>query len=786
LSMQVYQDPKAPVEERVTDLLGRMTPEEKVGQMMQLPANRPGMTDLLETQHIGSFLHCTGEMMSELQVRAEKTRLSIPLIFGIDAIHGHCFEPNGTVFPTQLAMACAWDRSLLRRIGRATASEVRATGNHWTFSPVLCVGRDPRWGRIDETFGEDPWLTGELAAELIAGYQGSGPDDPFDPVGDFAFEDRVLACAKHLAAYGETTGGRDAYEAEVSRRKLLSLFLPPFEKAVKRAGCATLMTAYQAIDGVPCTASRWLLRETVKEKWATDGFIVTDWNNVGALHDRQYVARDSREAALLAIAAGNDMVMSTPSFYEDALALIADGQVEMTLIDDSVSRILRAKFRLGLFDELRHPDPKRKTAVVGAKKHRQAALDAARESLVLLKNAPPKSAPDAPVLPIRTAIRSVLVTGPNADDVVAQLGDWSFGSMQVGAEDRSFHRGQTTTIRHGLESRCEKADIRCIYEQGVATTGFLSGDSGDAIEGSSEISEEERSAINSAAEAARSVDLIVVVIGDTLKQHGEYRDRGILSLGAAQEALLEAMTTSGKPVVVVYLASKPLAIGYVKHAADALICCFNPGEAGGTAVAEVLFGDVNPAGKLPISFPVHEGQLPVHYNRYAGWHARNDGGHDGYERYYDLPGEPLFAFGEGYTYTEFSYTELEVETPILTTPVELKPGNRGDGHMIEGGPPLRVQFTITNTGEREGTEIAQLYIRDLYSSVTRPVKELRGFARVTLQPGESSRISLAVSYDDLALVDGDLTRRVEPGRFEVMVGGSSRDEHLLRAGFEVR
>jgi len=338
--MEIYRNAGAPTVDRVADLMSKMSVEEKIGQMMQLPANRPGMMDLLEEQHIGSYLHCTGDMMRELQERAEKTRLGIPIIFGIDAIHGHCFDRDGTVFPTQLAMACSWDREMIRNAGRVTAREVRATGIHWTFSPVLCVGRDPRWGRVDETFGEDPWLVGELAAEIIRGYQGD----------DLASDESILACAKHYVAYGEATGGRDAYESEVSRRKLLTHFLPPFEKAVLDAGCATLMAAYQAIDGVPCSANTWVLRTVPKEMWQMEGFVVTDWDNVGALFTKQGIAPTEEEATRIAIEAGNDMIMSTPFFYEHAVRLVKEKRVDIARIDESVRRILAYKFKLGLFD----------------------------------------------------------------------------------------------------------------------------------------------------------------------------------------------------------------------------------------------------------------------------------------------------------------------------------------------------------------------------------------------------------------------------------------------------
>lgn len=774
----IYQDSQAPIEDRVADLLSRMTVEEKVGQMMQLPANRPGMMELLEEQHIGSYLHCTGDTMRELQVRAEKTRLGIPLIFGIDAIHGHCFEPEGTVFPTQLAVACSWDRESVHAMGRVTAREVRSCGIHWTFSPVLCVGRDPRWGRMDETFGEDPWLIGELAADLIAGYQGlplpprPGVPGEGGPVSgadlDFARDDAILGCAKHYAAYGEATGGRDAYESEVSKRKMLSLFLPPFEKAVRRAHCATLMTAYQAIDGVPSSANKWLLREVPKDGWGMDGFIVTDWNNVGSLYDKQHVAESTKEAACLGIVAGNDMIMSTPEFYADALALVKEGRIDIALVEDSVARILRAKFRLGLFDAMRHPDQGRRGSVVGAPAHHEAAIEVARKSPVLLKNDAVDGVPVLPVDPSRT--RRILLTGPNADDVVAQLGDWSFGSMQAGAADEKFHRAQTTTVLAGLTARARASGVEVRWLPGVPTVGRLPG---DPFPEQTEhivhppLTADERDGIDRAAEAAADVDLVVAVVGDTLKQHGEFHDRGLLSLSAGQEALVEALGAAGKPLVVVYLASKPLAIRKVRDTAHAILCAFNPGEGGGTAIAEILFGDVNPSGKLPVSFPVHEGQLPVYYNRYEGWHARNDTTMGGAERYVDLPVEPLFAFGEGMSYTSFEYSKLVVDTPRLV------------------GDDLRVRVTVKNTGDRDGAQIVQLYVRDLVSSVTRPVKELRAFERVEIEAGTSAEVSLTVAYDELALVDQDLVRRVEPGEFEVLVGPSSKDTDLLRATFTV-
>lgn len=425
---EIYKNEQYSIQERVCDLLSRMTIEEKVGQLMQLPAHFGGFTDKLEEWHVGSYLHCTGDDATTLQQRAANTRLGIPLIFGIDAIHGHCFDNHATVFPTQLSASSSWDKDLMYRMARVTAKETRATGQHWTFSPVLCVARDARWGRINETYGEDPWLIGEMAAETIKGYQGDGPNR----------EDSILACAKHYVAYGETLGGRDSYECDTSRRKLLSLFMPPFEKAVKEANVASLMTGYHAIDGVPCTVDKWLLTDVAKTDWGLDGFIVTDWENVRSLHTKQYVCENEKEACYRSLLAGNDMIMSTPEFYPLTIELINEGRIDISVVDTAVERILTKKFELGLFDDMRFFTAE-KSSVMGIKPHLDVSLEASLKSMVLLKN--------NGLLPVDSAdIKKILVVGPNAHDVIAQLGDWSFGSMQAGATNDTYHRDQTTTV----------------------------------------------------------------------------------------------------------------------------------------------------------------------------------------------------------------------------------------------------------------------------------------------------------------------------------------------------
>ncbi|MEZ9949390.1 glycoside hydrolase family 3 N-terminal domain-containing protein [Vibrio breoganii] len=727
-----YQNPKLSIQERTDDLLSRMTVEEKVGQMLQLPAHDQIHVDNLEAMNVGSYLHCTGEQPQQLQDRAANTRLGIPLIFGIDAIHGHCFEDDATVFPTQLSASCSWDKSLMERMAQVTAFETRASGQHWTFSPVLCVGRDPRWGRVDETYGEDPWLIGELAASTIVGYQGN----------DFSSENSILACAKHYVGYGETLGGRDSYEADTSRRKLLSLFLPPFEKAVKQANCATLMTGYQAIDGEPCTTNSWLLKTVAKEQWGLDGFIVTDWNNVGSLHDKQGVAATLKEASYKALLGGNDMMMTTPEFYQSAIELVEEGLVDISLIDDSVRRILEAKFKLGLFDENRYTSLERKK-LLGSDDSWEISLEASRKSLVLLKN--------EDVLPLSANnIKKVLVVGPNADDIIAQLGDWSFGSMQAEATHENYHRGHTITPLAALQKMGQEQGFEVEYIKGA-----------DCLDSNFE-------EIDKARFAAESADVVIACVGDTLKQNGEFHDRANLDLSGYQNELIEAVSQTGTPVVGVLVASKPLTIPKMVEQCSAVISAFNPGCKGGQALAELVFGQYNPSGKLTISFPHHVGQVPVYYNKFKGWHALLEADLDNQERYIDMPETPLFAFGEGISYTQYEYSDLHIENPALSA-----------------GEDLRFSIKVSNVGKQDGVEIVQAYFNDLFSSVTTEIKSLRAFERITLKAGESKVVNMTIVFDDLALINSALERVVEPGDFELMVGASSKDSDLIKANFKV-
>lgn len=721
-----YKNASLPVSVRLSDLLGRMSLEQKVGQLVQADG-RVNAEQQVEAGSAGSFLHILGEKTVALQRLAEASQLGIPLIFGIDAIHGHAFWPGATVFPTQLGLSCSWNPDLLEDMGRVTAKEMLVTGLHWTFSPVLCITRDLRWGRVGETFGEDPYLIGELGKALIKGLQGA----------DIGHPDSVLACAKHYAGYSETVGGRDATEAELSVRKLRTTFLPPFEQAVK-AGCKTFMTAYQCIDGVSCFVNRWLLTEVLRDEWGFDGFVVTDWDNLGRAHRQQSLYASIDDAVGEAVRAGNDMIMVTPEFYAAAVAQVRAGTLAIADIDRACARVLRHKFELGLFDHKRYPAVDRIPDVVGCSAHREHLLPAARESLVLLKNA---NATGQPVLPLGRDVRRIALLGPNADDHVAQLGDWSFGSGQAELATAGHPRNLVVTVRDGLTARALRDGVEVEFAPGCR------------------VGDPDASLVAQAAAIAAVSDVAVVVVGDNLDETGEEKDRMDLDLSGAQLPLLKAIKATGKPLVVVLINSKPLCIPWVAEHADAIVEAFNPGMLGGQAIAECLLGDFNPSGKLTVSFPRNVGQLPVFYQQLPGWHGNKTGTYDA---------SPLYPFGFGLSYTCFDYSDLVLDRTTLCC-----------------GEALQGSFTVTNTGPRAGLEVAQLYFNDLYTTLSTPSKLLRRYFRLWLEPGQSQKVTFELGSDELCFLDRDGKPRLEPGVFELMIGPSSADQTLLRARFVV-
>ncbi|MGW8566196.1 glycoside hydrolase family 3 N-terminal domain-containing protein [Isoptericola sp. NPDC055881] len=741
-----YRDPSLSPAERVEDLLARMTLPEKVGQMLQLNA-MDDLEDIVRHRLAGSILHASPDRVVEAIELARRTRLGVPLLVADDAIHGHGFFPGATVFPSQLGMAATWDLDLVERAARATAVEAAATGLHWTFSPVLCATRDLRWGRVNETFGEDPYLIGELGAAMVRGYQGDGLTDPT----------AVLATAKHFAGYSETQGGRDATEADLSPRKLRSWFLPPFERVV-REGVRTVMIGYQAIDGVPITTSRWLLQGVLKDEWGFDGTLVTDWDNVGRMVWEQLVSPDHAHASAAAVGAGNDVIMATPRFFEGAQEAVADGRIDVARLDDAVRRILRLKVDLGLFEDPRAPVAERIEAVVGCTEHRELALDVARGSLVLLEN--DGTLPLDPARPLRVA-----VVGPNADDPHAQLGDWAGASGQVSWIRDGHPRELTETVLDGLQAvapaswEVTHARGANVVELGPDPDGTHFPD-GQPRPPAALPAPSDPVLLAEAEDAARAADVVVAVLGDEVALAGEGRSTATLELQGGQVELLEHLVATGTPVVVVLVASKPLVLPEAVRRGAALVHAANPGMRGGRAVAELLLGLVEPTGRLPISYALHAGQQPVFYHQVRGQHGT---------RYADLTQRPPYVFGEGRSYTTVEYSGLELDAADVAA----------DG-------VVRGRVTVANTGPRPAVETVQVYVSDKVTSVTWADRELKTFRRVPLAPGESVLVEVEVPAADCTVVDAAGRRVVEPGDFELLVGPSSRREHLLAAPFRVR
>lgn len=767
-----YKNPELPTEERIADLLGRMTLEEKVGQMMQLDARSGDLDDLIVNKHVGSILHTSpSDLPKAVETVNTKTRLGIPLVIGDDCIHGYSFWPGATIFPEQLGMATTWDSEKVQAAGRATAEEVSTTGVHWTFSPVLCIARDTRWGRVGETFGEDPYLIGEMASSIVKGYQGGAK------AGEPLAKDAILACAKHFAGYSETQGGRDASEADLSHRKLESWFLPPFERVAKE-GCGTFMLGYESIEGVPVTFNKWLLSDKLRGAWNYQGTLITDWDNVGRSVWEQKVKPDYVQAAADAVKSGNDLVMTTPKFYEGAIEAVKTGLLDESLIDAAVARILALKFRLGLFEDPRLPDQERINAVIGSEEHQQLNLEVAREAVALLKN--------NGSLPFNAAgAKRIAVVGPLADDAQTQLGDWAGSSGQINWMPDGHPREMITTVLDGFKQLAPKG-CEVVYSRGANIVDLVPDPEGEfypdgqprpKIGVSAKL---DRALLDEAVENARQSDLIVAVVGDVIQAIGEGCSTATLELLGGQNALIDALSNvareTGKPFVVVLVSSKPQVLpasvigtnGVIvdetpAEGTSALLWAPSPGMKGGQAIAEIILGETEPSGRLPITFPRHAGQLPVYYNQIRGQHGN---------RYADLTQDPAFAFGEGLSYTTFEYGE-----PTVTNVPES--GAFGETDTVHA------EITLTNTGDRKGTEVVQLYIGDIVTSYSWTDRELKAFQRVELEPGESETVAFDIPVSDCTIVDSEANRIVEPGEFEVLIGHSSRREDLKRTTFTV-
>ncbi len=728
-------------EKRIDDLLGRMTLEEKVGQLNQYtstfdvtgPAptagNAMAMYDQIRQGLVGSVLNVTGaeatRRMQELAV--ENSRLKIPMIFGLDVIHGY-----RTIFPIPLGEAASWDLEAIERSARTGAAEAAAAGVHWTFGPMVDIARDARWGRIMEGAGEDPYLGSQVAAARVRGFQGK----------DLAALDTIAACAKHYAAYGFAEGGRDYNTVDVSEQTLRNVVLPPFKAAVD-AGVATVMNSFNEIAGVPATGSTHLQRDILKGEWGFQGFVVSDWGSIGEMVTHGY-AEDLADAARKAVVAGSDMDMEARAYVGHLARLVNEGKVDAKLVDEAVRRVLRVKFALGLFDDpYRYCDAAREKAVLADPAHAAAARDVARKSIVLLRN-------EGGLLPLGKGVKTIAVVGPLAADADSPLGNW-----RARAE-----AGSAVSLLAGIRAAVSPG-TRVLHAEGVK---IVTGERTFAAP--SVFSTSDRSGIPAAVEAARAADVVVVAIGEDAYQSGEGRSQVEIGFKGLQEELLDAVLAVNQKAVVVLMSGRPLVLGRVAERVPAILEAWHGGSQAGHAIADVLFGDYNPSGKLPVAFPRHVGQLPMTY-------AHKNTGRPGPEpsvtwsSYNDMPNDPLYPFGYGLSYTTFACSEPKVSAPEL-----------------DRGGSVRVAATVRNTGRRAGAEVVQLYVRDLVGSVTRPVKELKGFRKVELAPGESREIVFTLTAADLAFYTGAGRWEAEPGAFSVFVGGNSRD--VQEAGFTLR
>lgn len=743
---EIYRDASATVAERTEDLLGRMTLEEKVGQMNQfvglehIRANSMVLTeDDLRTNTaqafypgitgdtvlrwtrmglVGSFLHVlTVEEANMLQREAMSSRLAIPIMFGIDAIHGNANAPDNTVYPTNIGLASSFDPRMAYRIARQTAAEMRAMNMHWTFNPNVEVARDPRWGRVGETYGEDPYLVGVLGAESVRGYQGTldGPDD-------------VLACVKHFVGGSQPVNGTNGSPTDLSERTLREVFFPPFRLGIE-AGAGSLMTSHNEVNGIPAHSNEWLMNDVARGEWGFTGFVVSDWMDIEHLWDLHRTAENLKEAFYQSIMAGMDMHMHGLKWNELVCELVREGRIPESRIDRSVRRILEVKFRLGLF-ESPYADPGRTMEIRLSAEHRATALEAARNSIVLLKN-------DG-VLPLAAdKYRRVMVTGINADDENI-LGDWS----------ASQRPDNVTTILEGLRALAPEVEFDFV-DQGWNPVAMSSAQ------------------MELAAQKARTADLNIVVAGEYMMRHrwtertgGEDTDRSDIDLPGSQDELLRRVAASGKPTILVLVNGRQLGVEWAAENLSAIVEAWEPGMYGGQAVAEVLYGTVNPSAKLPVTIPRSVGQIQMIYNHKPSqyFHPYAAG----------ALSTPLYHFGHGLSYTAYEYSGLELSVG------EIAPDGTVD-----------VKVRVRNTGPRDGVEIVQLYIRDLYSSVTRPVKELKDFARVALRAGEEKTVEFTITPDKLSYLDKNMRSVVEPGEFVVMVGPSSEDARLLTKNFNV-
>ncbi|NOU19605.1 MAG: glycosyl hydrolase [Bacteroidales bacterium] len=713
------------LETKVDSILALMTLDEKIGQLNLIAGNMDQTGPNINREYekdikdgrVGAILNVYGvEQVRKLQELAiNNTRLRIPLLFGYDVIHG--FK---TIFPIPLAEACSWDIELIEKTARLSAEEACAAGLNWTFSPMVDIARDPRWGRVAEGSGEDSYLASLIAKARVIGYQGEKLNDPFT----------IAACVKHFAAYGAPIAGRDYNTVDMSDRVLRETYLPPYKAAIE-TGAATVMSSFNELDGVPSTGNKYLLTQILRNEWEFKGFVVSDWTSINEMVNHGYAA-DEKQAGELALNAGLDMDMQGAVYFNYLKKSLDEGKVSVEQINESVRRILKLKYNLGLFaNPYLYLDNNREKEVTYSKRHLDHALLSAKESIVLLKNTDYKG---YKLLPLGKSVKRIALIGPLADNKKDMLGTWN----------AQGDKNKVTTIIEGLKSKYPEAIIE--FTKGADFEG------------------KDKSGFNLAKSLANKSDIVICAIGESREQSGEAASRSDIGLPCGQQELIEELVKTGKPIIAIVMAGRPLTIEWLSKNVNAILFTGHLGTRAGDAVAEVLSGDYNPSAKLVMTFPRSIGQVPIFYcakNTGRPFNATNSYT----SKYLDISNEPLYPFGYGLSYTSFEYSNLRLSKPI-----------------IKNSEPLTVTFTLKNTGKYDGEEVAQFYIRDLVGSVTRPVKELKGFKKVFLKSGEQKEFSFSITENDLRFYNSSMKFLAEPGQFKVLVGGNSMD--LIEGDFK--
>ncbi|MEQ1554221.1 MAG: glycoside hydrolase family 3 N-terminal domain-containing protein [Ferruginibacter sp.] len=707
------------IDQKVAALLKQMTIEEKIGQLNQYndDADATGPTTVdndkanqIRKGQVGSLLNAKGTVRTRSwQKIAMESRLKIPLLFGLDVIHGY-----KTTFPIPLAEAASWDLDAMQLGARIAATEASASGIHWTFAPMVDIARDPRWGRIMEGAGEDTYLGCKIAEARVKGFQGK--------LGDI---NSVMACAKHFAAYGAAVGGRDYNSVDMSDRQLWEVYLPPFKAAVD-AGAATFMNSFNDLNGVPATGNKMLQRDILKGKWGFKGFVVSDWGSIGEMQNHGSV-KNEYEAALSAITAGSDMDMESRCYKNNLTKLVADKKISIALIDDAVSRILKKKFELGLFDDpYKYCNADRETAALNNTTHVAAARDMAKKSIILLKN-------ENNILPLSKALKTIALIGPMVKQLKQNKGFWD---VDVPGVDSNFIVSQWKGLQNKLG-----ANTNLLYAKGCN------------IEGN------DKSGFAEAIEVAKQAEVVVFSMGEKRDMSGEAKSRSDISIPGVQEELLKELLATGKPVVVLIHAGRPLVFNYTADNAPAILYTWWLGSEAGNAIADVLFGDYNPAAKTTTTFPRSVGQVPIYYNHFnTGRPVTNDKEHLYRSAYNDLSIYPKYAFGYGLSYTKFEYSNFALNKKT-----------------VKANETIEASVTIANTGKYDGEEIVQLYLKDKVASSVRPIIELKDFKKIFIKSGESKTIKFVIDKEKLSFYNTQLQWVAEPGDFELMIGAASND-----------